>query len=210
MATLILRPNGNGDVIELTPDPVVDNYLNVDEEVADDNTTDNGYSGESWAVYDLYTLENSSDLGTINSVTVYSRVYTAGGGAGSSGSRGMTKIKTGGTEYDGTLTQGVYSWVTLNTEYVDNPQTTVAWTWDDINALQAGAYIEGSAEGSVSASVTQVYIEVDYTEATGTNTQINIGDSWKEISAAKVNIGDTWKEVAGMQVNVGDAWKNVF
>ena len=46
--------------------------------------------------------------------------------------------------------------------------------------------------------------------ATGTNTQINIGDTWKEISAAKINIGDTWKEVAGMQVNIGDAWKTVF
>jgi len=41
-------------------------------------------------------------------------------------------------------------------------------------------------------------------EETGTNTQINIGDSWKEISAMQINIGDTWKEVAGAQINIGD------
>ena len=48
------------------------------------------------------------------------------------------------------------------------------------------------------------------TAATGTNTQINIGDDWKDIAAAKVNIGDVWKDVAGMQVNIGDTWKEVF
>ena len=44
----------------------------------------------------------------------------------------------------------------------------------------------------------------------GTNTQINIGDVWKEISAMQINIGDTWKAVAGMQINIGDAWKTIF
>ena len=47
-------------------------------------------------------------------------------------------------------------------------------------------------------------------ETAGTNTQINIGDDWKEIAAAQINIGDTWKAVAGMQVNIGDTWKTVF
>ena len=44
----------------------------------------------------------------------------------------------------------------------------------------------------------------------GTNTQINIGDNWKEISAVKINIGDSWKEIAAMQINIGDAWKSIF
>ena len=46
--------------------------------------------------------------------------------------------------------------------------------------------------------------------STGTNTQLQIGDDWKEISAAQINIGDTWKKVAGIQVNIGDSWKDVF
>lgn len=47
-------------------------------------------------------------------------------------------------------------------------------------------------------------------EAVGTNMQINIGDTWKEVSAAQINIGDTWKSVAGAQINIGDSWKEVF
>ena len=48
------------------------------------------------------------------------------------------------------------------------------------------------------------------TAATGTNTQINIGDSWKDIDAVKVNVGDSWKAVASVKVNVGDSWKEIF
>lgn len=48
------------------------------------------------------------------------------------------------------------------------------------------------------------------TGATGTNTQINIGDVWKEIPAAQINIGDTWKAAASMQINIGDTWKSIF
>ena len=44
----------------------------------------------------------------------------------------------------------------------------------------------------------------------GTNTQINIGDAWKEIAGVQINIGDTWKTVEGMQINIGDAWKTIF
>lgn len=44
----------------------------------------------------------------------------------------------------------------------------------------------------------------------GTNTQINIGDTWKEISAMQINIGDVWKEVTSAQINIGDTWKSIF
>lgn len=45
---------------------------------------------------------------------------------------------------------------------------------------------------------------------TGTNTQINIGDAWKEIAAMQINIGDAWKEVASAKINIGDTWKEIF
>ena len=45
---------------------------------------------------------------------------------------------------------------------------------------------------------------------TGTNMQINIADTWKEVPAAQINIGDIWKEVTSMKVNIGDVWKEVF
>jgi len=49
-----------------------------------------------------------------------------------------------------------------------------------------------------------------YETASGTNLQVNIGDSWKEVPAMKVNIGDSWKEVAAVKTNIGDTWKEVF
>ncbi len=47
-------------------------------------------------------------------------------------------------------------------------------------------------------------------EATGTNMQINIGDSFKDVDALKINIGDVWKDVVSVKQNIGDAWKDVF
>jgi len=49
-----------------------------------------------------------------------------------------------------------------------------------------------------------------YPFTTGTNLQVNIGDTWKEVPAMKVNIGDSWKEVAAVKTNIGDTWKEVF
>jgi len=43
-----------------------------------------------------------------------------------------------------------------------------------------------------------------------TNTQVNIGDSWKDASKIQINIGDSWKDVTKVQVNVGDSWKTIF
>ena len=173
MATIILRPNGAGDVTGLTPDPAVDNYLNVDEAEADDDTTDNGISYEgpgSADEYDLYALENSSDLGTINSVTVYARSYLMAGGAGFAGYSGYTKIKTGGTEYEGEVnTTG--GWTTYNTEYTTNPKTSSAWTWDEVNSLQAGVRITGGGESGGGTKATQVYVEVDYEAGASTYTK---------------------------------------
>ena len=46
--------------------------------------------------------------------------------------------------------------------------------------------------------------------ATGTDMKLNVGDSWKTVTAVKVNVGDSWKPVTKVQVNVGDTWKEVF
>lgn len=47
--------------------------------------------------------------------------------------------------------------------------------------------------------------------AAGTNMQINIADTWKDVASAQINIGDTWKDVVtGTQINIGDTWKTIF
>ena len=135
-------------------------------------------------------------------VSIYSsdkstRLYISGSGA-TTGSVGWQKI----TGLNFSLDASTQYWLridasgTVNTNY--NSSTSgkdfyyTAWT---------GVY-----GGDNCGAVYALYEEA----AAGTNLQINIGDTWKEISAAKINIGDTWKEVAGMQVNIGDTWKTVF
>ena len=49
------------------------------------------------------------------------------------------------------------------------------------------------------AEITTIYndgtgLQYPFTEA-GTNTQINIGDVWKDVEGIQINIGDDWKEV---------------
>jgi len=87
---------------------------------------------------------------------------------------------------------------------------------DGGNAGTRFAYLSGDdlpatwSGGAAGDDWTYAIYAVYETAPTGTNTQINIGDSWKEISAMQINIGDVWKEVAGMQINIGDNWKEVY
>lgn len=39
---------------------------------------------------------------------------------------------------------------------------------------------------------------------------INIGDTFKTVTAEKINIGDTWKDVVSIKINIGDTWKTIF
>ncbi len=55
------------------------------------------------------------------------------------------------------------------------------------------------------------YIQnMDLQEAVATNFQLNIGDTFKTVSAIQVNVGDSWKAITKGQVNLGDTWKSIF
>lgn len=108
---------------------------------------------------------------------------------------------------------GVLSDSTANTTYATNNESLVigGYTYH-----VSGQYDE---IGAWSRGLTQTEIEELYNSGSGlaypfptagTNTQINIGDAWKEISSMKINIGDTWKEIVGFQINIGDTWKTIF
>lgn len=49
-----------------------------------------------------------------------------------------------------------------------------------------------------------------YSAEGGTNMKVDIGNAWKDVSAAKINIGGAWKDVTGAQINVGNSWKTIF
>jgi hypothetical protein len=157
MATAYIRPTGAGDETSITyqyPDSTY-HWDKVDEVSPDDGGTD-VYEQSTGFLRDLYALEDPSLSGTINWIKVWIRCK-----GDSPGNYAKTSIKTGGTIYDVTKTITL-SWADYSTQYTENPQAGGAWTWAQINALQAGVSLV-SAAGKDYSYCTQVYVEIDYT-----------------------------------------------
>jgi len=160
--TLTLRPNANGDVIELAPNDSVTNYENVNEAVPDEMETRNYVTGVN-DLRDLYGLPNhTSEVGTINFVKVYIRCIKSSVGVG----KAWEIIKTHGTEHEGTEHAVTTVWLNYSHQWDTNPNTLFAWTWEEIDALQAGVRLYNDSAGRYT-HCTQVYVEVDYTPVVG-------------------------------------------
>ncbi len=113
-------------------------------------TTDNGYKSG------FFNLDDTSLTGTINSVTVY---ILARGTTSSSGYK--IGIRSGETYYP---SDGAANSLPVTTNYVEysytwlvNPGTLDAWTWSEINALQAGVALRKGGR------CTLIWVVVDYT-----------------------------------------------
>ncbi len=172
MSTEILRPNADGDVIQLyntegPPPTQVDNWSYVDEEVADDIVTYVYTFSEPASYYDLYNLPaHSVGSDNVNKITVKARIYNTG-----NDTYARICIKTGGTVYySGNLTTAQNTWEDKSFEWALNPKTGLAWTWNDIDALQIG--IENIIVDDY-IFCTQLYVEIDYTEITATTKKKN-------------------------------------
>jgi len=212
MATEILRPNEVGDLTEFNPQPGLGeaNYEDVDEEVLD--SEDIVYIGTDDADFnaiDLYGLGNhSTGSGTINSVKVCAM---CDGQAEDTTVNLKIAIKTGGTLYLGAeqgLIFGSYS--EYSQTWAINPKTELAWTWDDIDALQAGlnsyaVYVSETAE----IYLAQIYVEIDYTETPPDTTPpviTRLGDVEETIE-----VGDTYNDAGATALDEtdGDITENI-
>lgn len=160
-----LRPSAAGDATGITfqiPDSTF-HFDKVDEiEYDSDTTYVRSFSKKGpFDEYDLYNLADSNvGIGIINKVNIFA-VCIGSQGMGTAGSLKI-KVKTHATEYaydKGQVHDSV--WTSYSQELNANPNTTVGWTWNEIDALQVGPnhYYETNAE----IFTTQVYIEVDYT-----------------------------------------------
>ena len=139
--TIIIRPEAVGDETNISSQQPSSgsHYDKVDEETPDESSTYVAEGGASIDHRDLYVLEDLSLAGTINWIKVWMRIGNTSGGGGYA----KTAIKTEGSAYEGTPIQSPASWTNYDTQYTTNPQTGVAWTWDDINDLQAGVSLRG-------------------------------------------------------------------
>ena len=172
MAIETLRPNAAGDECNIrnqTGAACPDHYQNVDEAVSDGHTTKVVEWQSPYTTWyrDLYNIEDSgAGTGDINKVTVYARCVHMGGTPNQASLK--IAIKTGGTAFEGSEETLTGSWVNYSKEWATNPDTGLAWTWAEINSLQAGLAMRNinTADGAGSSSnCTQVWVEVDYNPA---------------------------------------------
>jgi hypothetical protein len=152
----ILRPSGAGTT-QLTirgSSPAATNWEGVDEVVADDGITYNRCLNSN--LKDLYDLPSSAySTGTINSV-----IHTIRCNSSYTAHTAYPLIKASGVEYENGIAISGPSWVTQNITYTTNPNTGLAWTWDDVNSLQVGVRFNIASNWD---AVTQTYATVNFT-----------------------------------------------
>lgn len=156
-----IRPTSNGDTIECTQYPATGyNYDKVDEEVQDGSTTYVSTNTASWHV-DLYNLaDHTTETGTISKVSIFVSAWH-GGFSWVNYDWLKLVIKTHSTVYSDSQQISGSSPSYRVTEYTTNPYTSAAWTWDEIDALQAG--ISLYSDTNFAMYCTQVFVRVYYT-----------------------------------------------
>jgi len=154
--TTTLYPNTAGNSTQLSRSGAASNWQAC---TSDDGDTSYVYTTNSNWQTDLYNLSDVSLAGTINSVTVYIR---ARANTNPTQTSAQTAIRTRNNTYYGTEITLTTSYAVYSTTYTTNPRGG-AWTWAQINALQAGARLRRPAGTNTQSRVTQVWVVVDYT-----------------------------------------------
>jgi hypothetical protein len=181
--TLTLRPNGTGVQTECIPVGDAPNWKCVDESVSDEDTTYN-YCATVASKKDLFHLQNhTTETGTIVDITLYAR-YRKTGAAVSTGFKWWI-YTNGGLRDMGFGTYPPNTYATFSKTLVINPVTSVAWTWADVDALQAGYIMNND---TTQTRVTQYYIIVTY-EIPDVNPEIRTTQCYVKVNydAGEVN-----------------------
>ena len=156
------RPDAAGDKTEIgTQYPASGAHWDkVDEATSDGDSTYVASNENKWKK-DFYNIPDHSTQtvgGTINYVESYA-VCKATDNATQASAR--IRLKTYGSEQRGNDETVTTSYAAYSYQWDTNPETTNAWTWDEIDALQIGVDIRDAAT-DVPTRCTQVYVEVSY------------------------------------------------
>ncbi len=177
----ILSPNAPGDETEIAfqyPD-AGEHWDKVDDFPADDGQTYLGSTRFNQYRTDLYNLTNHKPLeeGKVKQIKSISIFFRFAGSTDGGDHNGYAKpaIKTYGNVYEGKEeVQTGSTYVTKSYEWKGNPATAKRWTWEEVDNLQAGISLKGD-KVHWSASVTQVYVAVNYEEKV-TQAEVPLGD----------------------------------
>lgn len=185
-ATMNLLPTAAGDYTTLTPTGAASNWDCVNDPVAtpDDDTT-YVYPGSSPVIYqDSYNIQDpASQPGSVISVNVSFR----GMRSGTVDNYVLPYLRLNGVSVNGTaqdVSAGVY---TTYSQTIARPGGGL-WSWDDIDDLQVGAWLERNGAGDY-ARLTQTYASVVYSTSTNVSAiGVTSGDHNIVVSADSANL----------------------
>lgn len=162
--TTTFRPNAAGTATENTMFGDSANYLCIDESTPDEDSTYIYNDNHVVDKKDSYNIpDHTTETGIIEKVTVFIRyrdtTITAAGGC-------YPIIRTGGSYfYDAMFHSNIYA--TSSETWTTNPDTSVAWTWSNIDSLEIGAWVFPPMPPEAEETrVTQVYAVVEWYEYT--------------------------------------------
>jgi len=152
---LSLRPNGVGAITQWTGSANATNWQHVNEQVYLTNTADYVYTATN-GQRDSYNLQDhTTETWPISNVRVV--IYATQ----PSGDDKITlQLVIGGTAYDGSTYDIGPDWVMLTSDWPQNPSTTAAWQWGQIDTLQAGFKSVQIGPSMTQERVAQLYVQV--------------------------------------------------
>ena len=204
-----IRPNTNGDLAQLYVYPGGAHWDKVSDVVPDDDATYvHRYGGTTGTSYDSYHLADLVASGiVITSVRVVARVRRQA--MNPSGTRSTTiglGLRVSGLNYYSNYGTSSNSYVTIARNFATNPNTGLAWTVSDINALQAflglGFYNLALWQGGlISGRCTQLYVEVTYLSLPSVTTI-----SPANVEATSATLNGILDSDGGLLSNCGFEW----
>lgn len=173
--TVIFRPDAAGDETNISSQyPATgEHWDKVYEETSDGDSTYVASNNSTWEedLYDITDHSTQTAGGTINYVKVYMVCRST---ANATQTNAYIHIKTNGEEYNESTENTTISYTPYWYQWDDNPQTSQAWTWDEIDALQIGVGLRRPVLDQ-STLCTQVYAEVAF-EAPPLSGDVPTGD----------------------------------
>jgi hypothetical protein len=169
-----LTPDGNGTYTAWTGgyrdwDDPLDVHHDSDDSTVSTKTTN---------VNESSTLANPPTLQTVRDHTIRGvRLTVVARNFGGSDEKLRAMLVIGGKGYNGTLSQPASDYVgpssVIVSDWATNPATAVAWTWANIDSLEAGVRSQRTGAAFNELRVTQLYVTVlittvDYTAPTST------------------------------------------
>ena len=159
----ILRPDGAGNSTQNTPSGAAETWQCVDEETSDEDSTYVQSEATSY-LKDAYSTQNHSvGSGTISKVTISIRCRKVNSYLDQA-VYAKTVLRTSDTDYEGAEVSLPQDYAVYSTEYSVNPNTSNAWTWGEIDALECGVSLKSAQSDAWDyARCTQIWVAVYYT-----------------------------------------------